>query len=1227
MRHQLQLPSYLIKLCVGPVADTAVACLAVLCLLTSKHSWCGMADKRPLTAAASFANVALLLSTTVGVSGRSTVSVAAALALSLCSAASVSHGNLQACLHIVRALNTAFDSSLLSLHIAATSALIHLLVAWQLLRAETKAHAIRCLRDMFGIRGFDLIMLGKRRQFTVEDIRDPTAEEDLCRKCKLVCNDRAKRTTVTDLLLLEWRTIAYTVAINTLFQLASNSRRLVLAALLASVSRSGQELNMTEVGLLLAVWQLLVLMAPIRRYFLTVEDRFSKRRRALINSKLLVVYAFSRRKNDNLYWAQSKARELVGASESFMSIISMTLAQTLNAWVTASQIGWRALVPIVVAFVHWLLSRLVARKIERLYEQNYFYPAPKFLDDFTGMLHNIRTVKFYAWEDVFSKGYSSTRFEDYEPPMVWRMLRFGLDLLSHATAEVSAVLALMSYITTAETISYMDITLLESSIRSLTMFAGTVAGLNSKLMRFRANKTKLQEFLDADSANYIERSSTTGDLAVDLNECVFSWGANTYSLAPVTLQVKAGDFVTVVGRIGSGKSSFLSAICGEMPLTSGQGCVYGRIGYVEQKPWIMNATFRDNVLMGADFDEAYFSQVVDACALAADVELFPKGDLTMIGTNGVNLSGGQKVRLALARALYLRADIYVLDDLLSAVDPHVERHIVERVLATDGIIGHKTRILVTHAEHLVPLSDTVITFVDGKMSVVRQVPLTLSTVSIDTLGSKDIISSSDSVDQQASAADIYSKPLEYRKLASLWSAIWHFIQLSGYGTVAIILGIQIAQNYALYCTQNLQISLMTDSNPATMVQSLKYYLLINACVSFTRSQIYKLEEWIRRKVLTTKLEFKMCREICQLVLTMPLPFLESLPYSTMSDLYNHFMVNSNLSAVATITRVIKTSPGLFVMCGPLAALNYAMERWHRGTLPKLYDVRREAIGRPRERLDDVLKCNRPLLRIHDMTDTYLDKLGQLKAIEISYESSSDAVRRSLSLMEIPFTEIIETIILVCKLYLRLFASIPISPGELDVETNLAIGLYGRIRGLFSQNRIDDRYIDELSQYISYTKDIPREQPRVVANSRPLPCWPETGEIEFRQFRLRYRPDLDPVLNGLSFVVRGKEKIGIVGRTGAGKSSLTYALMRLVEADSGSIIIDGVAISTIGLHDLRSRISIIPQDPSLFEGTIRDNLDPTHQYTDDEVWAAIDACQIADLLDMPAKARKPKIMNP
>ncbi|KAJ2835154.1 hypothetical protein GGI24_000023 [Coemansia furcata] len=332
-----------------------------------------------------------------------------------------------------------------------------------------------------------------------------------------------------------------------------------------------------------------------------------------------------------------------------MSIISAALAEILNAWVTASRIGWRALVPIIVASIHLFISRLVTKKIQRLRDENRVNTAPKFQHDFTSMLHNIRTVKFYAWEDVFSKGQSSARPKEYEPPMVWRVLELILNLISHTTAEVSAVLAITSFIGAAGTISYVDVMLLIGSIQSLTSFTVTIARLSTRLSLFQVHKEILQQFLDGDSSKYIERVLTVGDSVADLEECVFSWGANTYSLSPITLQIKEGDFVTVVGRIGSGKSSFLSALCGEMPLMGGQGCVRGRIGYVEQKPWVMNATFRDNILMGADFDEAYFWQVVDACALAADVRLFPNSDLTMIGTNGVNLSGGQKMRLALAR--------------------------------------------------------------------------------------------------------------------------------------------------------------------------------------------------------------------------------------------------------------------------------------------------------------------------------------------------------------------------------------------------------------------------------------------------------------------------------------------------------------------------------------------------------------------------------------------------
>ncbi|KAJ2056381.1 hypothetical protein GGI17_006212 [Coemansia sp. S146] len=306
MRHQLQIPIYFAKLCAGPVADTAVTCLAVLCLLTSKHSWRGMAYKRPITDTASFANVALLLSTTTGSSGGFAASVAAALVLSICFAVGVSYGNIQACLYIVRAINIGFNLSLLTLPVATTSALIHILIAWRALGSGTKAHVIHLLYEIFHIRGFALVMLGRRRPFTVEDIRDLASEEELCRKCEAISNDRTKSPSL-------------------------------------------------------------------------------------------------------------------GSSEA------------------------------------------------------------------------------------------------YKPPVLWRVVQLCLDLMNYVTAEVSAAPATTSYISVAETISYLDITLLEYSIRSLTRFTRTVARLNSKLPRFRAYKAYVQELLDADSANYIERIPIAGDSAVELD--------------------------------------------------------------------------------------------------------------------------------------------------------------------------------------------------------------------------------------------------------------------------------------------------------------------------------------------------------------------------------------------------------------------------------------------------------------------------------------------------------------------------------------------------------------------------------------------------------------------------------------------------------------------------------------------------------------------------------------
>ncbi|KAJ2458489.1 hypothetical protein GGF42_002034, partial [Coemansia sp. RSA 2424] len=1022
------------------------------------------------------------------------------------------------------------------------------------------------------------------------------------------------------------------LAIDTLIRLATHVRRLVFVAILAAVTRGADKL---DIGVLLVVWQLLALAIPAQSYFETRKRSLSKHMQTLIYSKVLAAYAASHSRTHGLSELEFKAEALVGDVEFTVFVASTALAEILNVWVTASKIGWRVLVPIAIAFAHWLLSRVVAKKIDRLRKQSKLNKPPKFQEQFYALLGNIRTIKFYAWEDVFRNVlWSSLDLSEYTAPVSWRALKFGLDLLGSATAEISAAIAIMSYISVARTVDYTDTALLLNSIESLTTFTATTTMLGKALKNIRKNIDLLQRYVDPESDKYIERSLAVEDsVAVNLSECVFSWSADGYSLAPISLQIKAGEFVTVVGRVGSGKSSFVSAICGEMPLTSGQGCVYGRIGYVEQKPWIMNATFRDNVLMGADFDETYFWQVVKACALAVDVRLFPKSDMTMIGTDGVNLSGGQKVRLALARALYSRADTYVFDDLLSAVDPLVERHIVEHVLSASGIIGQKTRILVTHAEHLVPLSDAVITLTDGSMSIVRQTPLAYNAVASEAADSKDNTPNSDSGSdgQQAGEADIYKTLPGYRVVTSAWSAIWRLVILSGYGTVAIVVAAQCTKGYAMYYSESLRTELMTDSNPASMAQSLRHYLVVNALAEICRRQISSLEVWIRQKVWMTTLAAKTRKQIVDLVLSMPLPILESLPSSTMSEMYHQSrwsvstalpralsqnMLHDILSAVSTIAQVVKSSPGLLLMCGPLVALNYMIGLWYRGTGTKLCDLAREVIWRPQERLQTAFAFNRRLLRVHGIADVYVDRLRRLNYMEIRYDLRDSAVHGSLRLTTTLCTQAIETAVLVLKLYQQLYAAIPVSPGELDATTNLALCLFCRGRAVMTQHSLGEYHIDRFSRYLAYTEGAPREQPRIVTGSRPAHSWPEAGEIEFRHYSLRYRPELDPTLNSLSFVVRSKEKIGIVGRTGAGKSSLTYALMRLIEADSGCILIDGTDVSSIGLQDLRSRISIIPQDPALFEGTIRDNLDPAHEYTDDEVWAAINACQIANLLDTP-----------
>ncbi|KAJ2430955.1 hypothetical protein GGF41_000761 [Coemansia sp. RSA 2531] len=210
--------------------------------------------------------------------------------------------------------------------------------------------------------------------------------------------------------------------------------------------------------------------------------------------------------------------------------------------------------------------------------------------------------------------------------------------------------------------------------------------------------------------------------SIQLDNCSFRWEKKANLLNQITLNAIGDDLVAVVGKTGSGKSSLLLAMCGELEMTKGSGTIVGRIGYMEQSPWIMNDTMRANILFGRDFDEEYYWKVIHACALTRDLESWPNGDLTIIGERGINISGGQRARLALARTVYSQADVYILDDPLSAVDAHVKRHILDNVILGSGLLGNKLRIVTTHSESMLLFCSQVVTVDNNTVSVVRQEP-------------------------------------------------------------------------------------------------------------------------------------------------------------------------------------------------------------------------------------------------------------------------------------------------------------------------------------------------------------------------------------------------------------------------------------------------------------------------------------------------------------------------
>lgn len=716
----------------------------------------------------------------------------------------------------------------------------------------------------------------------------------------------------------------------------------------------------------------------------------------------------------------------------------------------------------------------------------------------------------------------------------------------------------------------------------------------------------------------------------------------------IDFQIKKNEFVVITGLIGSGKSSLLNAISGFMKRTSGEICVDGSLllcGY----PWVQNATVKDNILFGEELDEEKYKQVVYACSLESDLDILPAGDKTEIGERGITLSGGQKARINLARAVYANKDIILLDDVLSAVDARVGKHIMENCIM--GLLKSKTRILATHQLSLISSADRIIFLRgDGNIDIGTFDEMKEKNDAFQKLMAYNNEETEEEEEEEVLEDDFEEeKELIQRQLSKRSSTRDEEADHLNYNAnntdggklveseERAVNGIDpiVYANYIKFGSGKFTPWGLVPLFLSTMILATFCQLFTNVWLSFWTEYKFKGKSdgfYIGFYVMFTMLSFALLTlEFVVLVyltntasvtlnilaikkiLHAPMSFMDTTP---MGRILNRFTKDTDVldNEVGDQLRffcfVFSNIIGVLILCVVylpwfgiaipfLGFMFVAVSNYYQASAREI--KRLEAVQRSfvynnfNETLSGMatIKAYKADSKFGQKSDLMLNNMNEAYFITI-------ANQRWLAI-HMDFIAFIFVLLISLLCINRVFKISAASVGLLLSYIYQIAGQLSMLIRTFTQVENEMNSVERLS---SYAFDLPEEAPYEIPETAPHPSWPDKGEIRFENASLAYRPGLPLVLKNINFDIKPAEKIGICGRTGAGKSSIMTALYRLSELQSGSIYVDGIDISTLGLKELRSKLSIIPQDPVLFRGSIRKNLDPFDQSPDELLWDSL-----------------------
>ncbi|TFY64349.1 hypothetical protein EVJ58_g2686 [Rhodofomes roseus] len=960
----------------------------------------------------------------------------------------------------------------------------------------------------------------------------------------------------------------------------------------------------------------------------------------------------------------------------FMAPIRLTIALIFLYRI----LGWSSMAAVIVVLVAYVVNYPLAKYNVYVTRQSWTARDTR-MNLVNELFQNIRFLKYYGWEHRWSARVREAR----ESELKWRVkdnivsvfITFIWTWIPSATAVASFLcftLIAGERLTVAK--AFTSIALFSYIQEPMTQLPEQFFALLHAYVSMQRIEKFLAEAEVPEWASSLKMSANPAASLQDevgFEDAVFEWDVSPrdvqsrFRLGPLNVKFPKEKLTLVSGATGSGKSALLAALLGEMHCISGRVILNKaghQVAYCAQNPWLEHATIRDNIIFGAayGYDERRYRAVTEACALTRDLDIFEAGDMTEIGEKGITLSGGQRARIALARALYSQATCLLLDDPLAAVDMHTAQHLVTHAL-TGMLARGRTIILVTHhislclpkASYLVELSSGSVIRQGSTQALREQGQLSQIVAAEDIVQESESSESSSATLETENEADLVDQPKSTDENANKYSGklieaearaegrvsartYWTYIRAAGllcwaFTMVFMVLvrlitianQLFIARWGEAYETTGSSIMKTLLQTPTVWAKlpppdvDVKPWLLIFLCISFSGAvaviSIISLGYYSSLQASRSLFLGMLSR-----LTGAPSRFFDVTPIGRILNRFtsdintvDNTLQNSARSALAGCFNFLASLVVIIWVVPTFAPFALFIAWLYIRLAPRFVqasrDLRRlESISlSPAFAGFDELLRGLPHVRAFGMEQRYqarfYDRVDTFQCFDHVYWLVSGWLQWRYDCLGSVVVFLTTVFALMGSVSSGFAALVIVQAGVFAQASRVLVRV-------LAQLELDFNSVERIGEYL----DVPQEAAAIIASNRPPAYWPSSnGELVVEDLVVKYAPELPPVLHNLSFTIRPCEKIGVVGRTGSGKSTLALSLLRMVEPSEGRIIIDGIDITKIGLDDLRTRVTIISQDVSLFSGTLRSNIDPFNEHSDQECLEVLERCHLLSIL--------------